>query len=66
MPKEWRLALLIKAFNLHIAGKKVSRGGLHVKDNEKFPHIDPLPMADAADDKGGRETCPFSSMEIPL
>ena len=49
MPRERRLALLIKAFNLHIAGKKVSRGGLHVKDNEKFPRIDPQPMADAAE-----------------
>jgi hypothetical protein len=36
-----RLALVIKAFNLHIAGKRVTgRGGLYVRDNEKFPRLD--------------------------
>lgn len=49
MPKERRLALLIKAFNLHIAGKKVGQRGLYVRDNEKFPRIDPQPMAQAAE-----------------
>jgi hypothetical protein len=49
MPKEQRLALLIKAFNLHLAGKKLPKGGLHVRDNEKFPRIDAQPtLADAA------------------
>lgn len=49
MPKERRLALLTKAFNLHIAGKKVGRGGLYVRDNEKFPRIEQKPMAEAAE-----------------
>jgi hypothetical protein len=49
MPKERRLALLIKAFNLHIAGKKVGQRGLYVRDNEKFPRLEPQPMAEAAE-----------------
>jgi hypothetical protein len=43
--RELRLALLIKAFNLYVAGGKVGRAGLHVKDNEKFPKIDPAQPA---------------------
>lgn len=49
MPKERRLALLIKAFNMHLAGKKVGQRGLYVRDNEKFPQIGSLPMAEAAE-----------------
>lgn len=44
-----RLALLIKAFNLHVAGKKLNKQGLVLADNEKFPRIeDVAPMAAAA------------------
>lgn len=38
-----RLALVIKAFKLFMAGKKVSgRGGLSVRDNEKFPRFEDM------------------------
>jgi hypothetical protein len=44
-----RLALLIKAFNMHIAGQMVGkRGGLAMRDNERFPRIEP-PLAEAAE-----------------
>jgi hypothetical protein len=38
--KERILALLIKAFNLYRAGKKLSNRGLFVRDNEKFPKLE--------------------------
>jgi hypothetical protein len=38
--KERTFALLIKGFNLHRAGKKLSRNGLFVRDNEKFPKLE--------------------------
>ncbi len=41
------LALVIKGFNMHIAGKKVSKGGVYVRDNEKFPRIE-APLSEAA------------------
>jgi hypothetical protein len=37
--KERKLALLIKAFNYHLAGKTLSKRGLYVADNEAFPQI---------------------------
>ena len=37
--KERKLALLIKAFNLHVAGRKLGRRGLFVADNESFPQV---------------------------
>jgi hypothetical protein len=47
-----RLALLIKAFALHRAGKKVGKTGLALRDNEKYPRFEDLtaaPVADAAE-----------------
>ena len=44
--KERTFALLIKAFNLHRTGKKLSRNGLYVRDNEKFPRLEGI-SADA-------------------
>ncbi len=41
-----RLALVIKGFNLHIADQKVTKRGLYVRDNEKYPRID-APGAEA-------------------
>jgi hypothetical protein len=43
-----RLALLIKAFNMDLAGHTVGKRGLYVRDNEKFPRIEgpaDLPVA---------------------
>jgi len=37
--KERKLALLIKAFNLHLAGKSLGKRGLSVNDNEAFPQV---------------------------
>jgi hypothetical protein len=37
--KERKLALLIKAFNLHRAGKTLGKRGLYVADNEAFPQL---------------------------
>ena len=37
-----RLALLIKAFNMHLADKKVGNRGLYVRDNEKFPRFEEI------------------------
>jgi hypothetical protein len=47
-----RLALLIKAFNMHLADKKVGNRGLYVRDNEKFPRFEEsqsTEMAEAAE-----------------
>jgi hypothetical protein len=41
-----RLALLIKAFNLHVDGRKLSPKGLSLRDNEKFPRFAAQPAAD--------------------
>lgn len=46
-----RLALMIKAFSLHISGKKLGRkGSLSLLDNEKYPRIEDiaLPAREAA------------------
>jgi hypothetical protein len=37
--KERKLALLIKAFNLYLAGKTLGKRGLYVADNESFPQL---------------------------
>jgi len=37
--KERKLALLIKAFNLHLEGKTLGKKGLYVADNEAFPQM---------------------------
>jgi len=40
LTKQHVLALLIKAFNMHVAGEKVVvKKGLHVRDNEPFPRF---------------------------
>lgn len=39
--KERILALLIKGFNYFRAGRKLTRAGLFVKDNERFPRLEP-------------------------
>jgi hypothetical protein len=49
-----RLGLIIKGFNLHIAGRPVSRRGFFLKDNEKFPRFGrpgrPLKLDEDEDD----------------
>jgi hypothetical protein len=40
-----RLALLIKAFAMHVQGKKVGRGGLSLRDNEKYPRFETIQPA---------------------
>lgn len=40
LSKERVLALLIKAFNYHRAGKKLGKRGLYLADNEKFPRLE--------------------------
>ena len=40
--RERKLALLIKAFRYFQSGKKVTKQGLFVRDNEKFPRIEPV------------------------
>lgn len=40
------LALVIKAFNMHVAGQTVGRKGLFLRDNEKFPRV-ATPAAEA-------------------
>jgi hypothetical protein len=49
MGRPHRLALLIKAFLLHHAGKRISKKGLHLLDNEPFPQIEPSALAEAAE-----------------
>ena len=39
LKKEQTLALLLKAFNLHLQDKKLTKQGLFVRDNEAFPKI---------------------------
>jgi hypothetical protein len=48
--KERKLALLIKAFNYHMAGKTLSKRGLYVADNEAFPQISDLTSNPQAND----------------
>jgi hypothetical protein len=45
-----RIALIIKAFKLHRQGRAAPRGGLHLRDNERFPSFEEpqLPVPDAA------------------
>jgi hypothetical protein len=46
--RERCLALMIKAFNYHRDGKKMPKGGLYVRDNEKFPRLE-APVETSAD-----------------
>ncbi len=43
-----RLALVTKAFQMHLVDAKVKKGPLSVKDTDKFPRIEPIPAAKAA------------------
>jgi hypothetical protein len=43
-----RLALLIKGFNMHMAGVKTGRRGLYVRDNERFPRFEEPDVREAA------------------
>ena len=41
LSKSHRLALLIKGFLMHVAGAKLPKRGLYLRDNEAFPRLEP-------------------------
>jgi hypothetical protein len=44
-----RLALIIKGFNMHRSGQTIGKRGFYLRDNEKFPRFEEMPLlAEAA------------------